>query len=177
MKVRNLMTLGFVALCFFMSSNLFAQKKEFYELRTYHIDTPEQEAMLDEYLSKAFIPAAHKHGIAKVGVFKPIASQPDAGKAVYLFVPFKSMDDYLALEGKLAKDQTYQTAGSAYINAAFDNPPYKRIETSIMKGMEEHPKFAESKLTNDKKERVYELRSYESATERLYNQKVKMFNS
>lgn len=177
MKARNLIPLGLIAVCFFLSSNLVAQKRDFYELRTYHIENADQEAMLDDYLSKAFIPAAHRHGIAKVGVFKPIDSQLNAGKAVYLFIPFKSMDEYLALEGKLAKDQVYQAAGSAYINAAFDKPPYKRIETSILQGMTEHPKYAESKLTNAKKERVYELRSYEGPTERLYKQKVKMFNS
>ncbi|PZX49902.1 NIPSNAP family protein [Algoriphagus chordae] len=177
MKVRNLIPLGFIALCFFISSNLFAQKRDYYELRTYHIETAAQEAMIDSYLEKAFIPAAHKNGISKVGVFKPIASQPDAGTKVYVFIPFKSMDEYLGLEGKLAKDQTYQKAGSAYINATHDNPPYKRIETSIMQAMTGQPKFAESKLTNSKKDRVYELRSYEAATERLYKQKVKMFNS
>ena len=177
MKVKNLMSLGFIALSLFLSSNLFAQKRDFYELRTYHIENAAQEAMLDDYLSKAFIPAAHRNGIAKVGVFKPVASQPDAGKTVYLFIPFKSMDGILGLEAKLAKDQAYQTAGSAYIYAAFDKPPYKRIETSIMQAMTGQPKFAESKLTNAKKDRVYELRSYEGATERLYNQKVKMFNS
>ncbi|PZX59865.1 NIPSNAP protein [Algoriphagus ratkowskyi] len=177
MKTRNLMSLGFIALCFFISSNLLAQKRDFYELRTYHIETAEQEAMLDEYLEKAFIPAAHRNGIAKVGVFKPIASEPDAGKKVYLFIPFKSMDGILGLAAKLAKDQTYQTSGSSYINAAFDKPPYKRMETSIMQSMTGQPKFAESKLTNSKKDRVYELRSYEAATERLYKQKVKMFNS
>lgn len=177
MRLLKKLSFSLFAICLMMSSSLMAQKRDFYELRTYHIENAEQEAMLDDYLAKAFIPAAHKQGIAKVGVFKPIESQPDAGKAVYLFVPFKSMDEYLALEGKLAKDQAYQTAGSAYINAAYDKPPYKRIETSILRGMSEHPKFAESALTNAKSERIYELRSYEGPTERLYKQKVKMFNS
>ncbi|WP_192347650.1 NIPSNAP family protein [Algoriphagus sp. Y33] len=176
MKVKNLISLGAIALCFLMSLNLQAQKRDFYELRTYHIESAEQEAMLDDYLANAFIPAVHKHGIAKVGVFKPIASQPNAGKEVYLFVPFKSLDEYVALEGKLAKDQAYQTAGSAYINAAHDKPPYKRIETSLLQAMTGQPKFTESELTNAKKDRVYEMRSYEAATERLYKQKVKMFN-
>lgn len=177
MKLLKTLSLSLFALCLLLSSSLLAQKRDIYELKTYHIESPEQEAMLDSYLEKAFIPAAHRNGIAKVGVFKPVASQPDAGKKVYVFIPFKSMNEFMALEGKLAKDPAYQTAGSVYINASHVNPPYKRIETSIMKGMVEHPKFAESKLTNDKSERIYELRSYEGATERLYNQKVKMFNS
>ena len=177
MRLLKKLSFSLFAICLMMSSSLMAQKRDFYELRTYHIENAEQEAMLDDYLAKAFIPAAHKQGIAKVGVFKPIDSQPDAGTKVYLFIPFKSMDEYLALEGKLAKDQVYQAAGSAYINAAFDKPPYKRIETAILKGMSEHPKYAESALTTPKKDRVYELRSYEGPTERLYKQKVKMFNS
>ncbi|MEN2280557.1 NIPSNAP family protein [Algoriphagus sp. SE2] len=177
MKLLKTASFGLFALCLMMSLSLMAQKRDIYELKTYHIESPEQEAMLDSYLEKAFIPAAHRHGVEKVGVFKPIASQPDAGQKVYVFIPFKSMNEFMAFEEKLLKDQTYLTDGDAYINAAFDNPPYKRIETAIMKGMSEHPRFAPSKLTNDKKERVYELRSYEGPTERLYRQKVKMFNS
>lgn len=177
MKLLKSLPLAIFAFCLLLSSSLLAQKKDIYELRTYHIVSAEQEAMLDDYLANAFIPAAHKHGIAKVGVFKPIASQPNAGKAIYLLLPFKSMNDFVALEGKLAKDQTYQTAGSAYINASHTNPPYKRIESSLLQAMSGQPKFAESKLTNAKKDRVYELRSYEAATERLYQAKVKMFNS
>ena len=38
------------------------------------------------------------------------------------------------------------------------------------------PKITPSKLTGTKSERVYELRSYESASERLYRNKVRMFN-
>ncbi|EAZ81618.2 NIPSNAP family protein [Algoriphagus machipongonensis] len=177
MKQFKTLSLGLLALCLMFSSSLMAQKRDIYELKTYHIETPEQEAMLDSYLEKAFIPAAHRHGVAKVGVFKPIASQPDAGQKVYVFIPFKSLSEFEAFEGKLLKDQTYLKDGDAYIHAAFDNPPYKRIETSILRGMSEHPKFAESNLTNPKNERVYELRSYEAATEQLYRQKVKMFNS
>lgn len=177
MKVKNLMSLGFIALSFLMSTTLFAQKKDIYELRTYHIENEEQEAMLDTYFENALIPAAHRSGVSKVGVFKPIAGQPDEGKKVYLFLPFKNIDGFMAFEENLSKDQNYQSAGTAYINATHDNPPYKRIESSLIQGMAEHPKFAESTLTNDKKDRVYELRSYEAATERLYKQKVKMFNS
>lgn len=177
MKQLKTLSLGLFALCLLLSSSLLAQKRDIYELKTYHITSPAQEAMLDSYLEKAFIPAAHRHGVAKVGVFKPIASQADAGQKVYVFIPFKSIDEFMAFEGKLLKDQTYLADGADYINAAFDNPPYKRIETAILKGMSEHPKFAESALTNSKKDRVYELRSYEGPTERLYRQKVKMFNS
>ncbi|UZD21735.1 NIPSNAP family protein [Algoriphagus halophytocola] len=177
MKKINLIASLLILAVTFISSTSFAQKRDFYELRTYHIESGEQEAMLDHYFENALIPAAHRQGVSKVGVFKPIAGQPNEGKEVYLFLPFKNMNDFVALEGKLAKDQAYQTAGSAYINASHTNPPYKRIESSLLQAMSGQPKFAESNLTNAKKDRVYELRSYEAATERLYQAKVKMFNS
>lgn len=164
-------------LYFMVSTTLFAQKRDFYELRTYHIENADQEEMLDAYLKDALIPAAHRNGISKVGVFKPVGSQPDAGKAVYLFLPFRSMEEFLGFEEKLAKDKAYLQAGDAYINAAYDHPPYKRIETAILRAMTGHPRLAESKLDGPKKDRIYELRSYESPTAHLYRQKVKMFNS
>jgi len=177
MKQLKTLSLGLFALCLLLSSSLLAQKRDIYELKTYHITSAAQEAMLDSYLEKAFIPAAHRHGVAKVGVFKPIASQADAGQKVYVFIPFKSIDEFMAFEGKLLKDQTYLTDGAAYVNSAFDNPPYKRVETAILQAMTGQPKFTESALTSPKKDRIYELRSYEGPTERLYRQKVKMFNS
>jgi hypothetical protein len=165
-----------VLLCVFATS-AFAQKRDLYELRKYHIETKDQEAMLDTYLEKALLPAAHKNGIAKIGVFKPVASQEDSGKAVYVLIPFKSLEDRAAMADKLMKDQQYQQAGKEYIQAAFDHPTYKRMEVTLLQAMTGQPKFTESKLTGAKKDRVYELRSYESATEHLHAQKVKMFNS
>jgi hypothetical protein len=158
------------------SFSAFAQKRDFYELRIYHIENSDQEKQIDSYLENALLPALHRKGIAKVGVFKPIASQADAGKKVYLFIPYSSMRAYRRIEGKLAKDQVYQASGSDYINAPFESPPFKRIETAFLQAFTGHPNFTESKVTGPNKDRVYELRSYESPTEKLYKQKVKMFN-
>lgn len=162
-----------------ISASLFAQKgkRDFYEMRIYNIENSNQESQMDDYLANALLPALHRNGVAKVGVFKPIASQPDAGKRIYLYVPYSSMKEWSEMPAKLEKDQAYQTAGAAYINAPFDNPPYQRIETVLLNAFSGRTHFAESKVTGPKKDRVYELRSYESQTERLYKQKVKMFNS
>lgn len=177
MQTKNLFSIVLLFYFAILTTSSFAQgKRDFYELRTYHIENTSQESQLDTYLKDALLPALHGNGVAKVGVFKPVASQPDAGKKVYLFIPYSSMKAYSKMAGKLAKDQTYQTAGSAYINAPHDNPPFKRIETAFLQAFTGQPKFTESKVTGPKKDRVYELRSYEAATERLYGQKVKMFN-
>ncbi|WP_114750781.1 NIPSNAP family protein [Pleomorphovibrio marinus] len=176
MKIQILpMLLG---LCVFCTVHLQAQsgKRELYELKTYHIKNADQEKMLDEYLQQAYIPAANRQGIQKVGVFKPRSTEEDAGKMVYVFTPFKNQKAYFEFEGKLQKDNNYQEKGKSYIHAAHDNPPYERIETALLLAFSGMPAFKESKVSGPKKDRVYELRSYEAATERLYRQKVKMFN-
>ena len=177
MKHINNLSLLCLLFSLFLSFSVFSQKRDIYELKIYHIENDSQESMLDIYLEKAYIPAAHKQGIKTVGVFKPIASQSDAGKKIYVLTPFKSMKKFLMMESKLAKDQTYQDAGTDYIHATFNHPPYNRVEISVLQAMSGQPKFIESNLTGPKKDRIYEFRSYEGPTERLYKQKVKMFNS
>lgn len=155
----------------------YSQSRDIYELKIYHIDSPEQEKRLDNYLEKAYIPAMHKAGIPKVGVFKPVLSdEKEAGTKVYVFVPYKNLKQFEELPERLAKDKEYLSNGKDYIDAAHDNPPYRRIETTLMRAFTGMPNFQESKLTGPKKDRVYELRSYESATEKQYLNKVKMFN-
>jgi hypothetical protein len=76
----------------------------------------------------------------------------------------------------LLEDAEYQQSATAYIDAPHDNPPYTRIESMILRSFSATPKMALPELTSPRAERVYELRSYEGATEKLYNLKVEMFN-
>lgn len=169
-----LLILGFLVLPFTYSQ---AQNRDIYELKIYHIENADQEKRLDTYLEKAYIPALHKAGIAKVGVFKPVLSdEKEAGTKVYVFVPYKNLQQFTEMTVKLEKDKEYLKNGKDYIDAAHDNPPYRRIETTVMRAFTGMPRFQESKVTGPKKDRVYELRSYESATEKQYLNKVKMFN-
>lgn len=175
-SVKNILMLFLGFLMIPITSSL-AQNRDIYELKVYHIDSPEQEKRLDHYLAKAYIPAMHRLGIAKVGVFKPVLSdEKEAGTKVYVFVPYKNLKQFEELPSKLDQDKQYLLAGKDYIDAAHDNPPYRRIETILMRAFTGMPNFKESKVTGPKKDRVYELRSYESATEKQYLNKVKMFN-
>ncbi|MCX2573888.1 NIPSNAP family protein [Pedobacter sandarakinus] len=152
-----------------------AKDAYYYQLKVYHLKSAAQETMVDTYLKDAFIPAAHRAGISAVGVFKPVT--PDtAEKIVYVFVPFKKMDDILKLAETMAKDDNYLKAGASYLNAEYNMAPYERIETIILKAFTAMPSFAVPQLTTPKSERVYELRSYEAATENLSLNKIGMFN-
>lgn len=156
---------------------LAAPSREYYELRTYRFNNTEQQDRVEAYLQKAFLPALHRIGIKKVGVFKPIETDSTFGKKLIVLIPFKSFDQFDKLTDKLAKDKQYLDDGKDYIDAPYDNPPYVRIETTILKAFSEMPESAVPALTGARNERVYELRSYEGHTEKIYRNKVKMFNA
>lgn len=170
-RLARLLTAGLL-LC--ASPSVFAAGKDFYQIRIYHLKSAEQETRLDQFLEKAYLPALHRTGISAVGVFKPVV--PEADRLVYVFIPFKSADDFMKLEGKLLKDRRYQDEGKDYLAAVYTDPPYVRLESILLSAFEKSPKYLLSSLTGPKKNRIYELRSYESHTERISKNKIAMFN-
>ncbi len=154
-----------------------APKQQYYEIRIYTISGAAQATALDKYLKEVYIPALHRAGISKAGVFKPVEKDTaDFGRLVYLFIPFRDLNEYAALPEKLGKDKIYTTAGDAFTNAPFDNPPYSRHQTILLKAFAFMPQFNAPVYTNPVSERIYELRSYESATEAKAVKKIEMFN-
>jgi hypothetical protein len=142
----------------------------------YTIKNSDQESQIDNYLKNAYLPALHRAGISKVGVFKPKADDPAVGTKVFVFIPLKDLSQIEKIEEKLLKDNKYKDNASAYINAAFDNPPYERIESILLKAFDKQPEFFAPKFDTPKSEQIFELRSYQSATEKIHNKKVEMFN-
>jgi len=150
--------------------------REFYQFTIYHFSSAEQEKALDNYLQHALLPALHRMKINHVGVFKAIANDTSATKSLYVLIPVKSLDMILKIPAKLNDDKEYQSKGADYINAIYTAPPYTRMETILLQAFTLAPQVQVPALTAPKKDRVYELRSYESATEKIYKNKVKMFN-
>lgn len=182
MKNSNLFTLSSKALLllFFVAFSLKssgAAKQQYYEIRIYTITGPAQETMVDAYLRDAYLPALHRAGIAKAGVFKPVETDTASfGKLIYLFIPFKTIEQYAELPGILEKDKVYAEAGKSFVDAPFDNPPYQRQQSILLKAFLFMPQFAAPGFTTPVTERIYELRSYESATEAKAAKKIEMFN-
>ena len=153
-----------------------APDRQCYTLSIYHFKDSVQEKVLDHYFSDALLPALHRMKIVSVGVFKSLANDTSSDKKIYVFIPFNSIGEVQPLYEKLQKDKAYQTAGYEYINAVFSTPLYTRIETMILYAFPMAPRMQLPALKSAKNERVYELRSYESATEKIFQNKVNMFN-
>ena len=164
------------------TSNLAAQSLPeqtagFYQLKIYTFITDEQMLITDNYIRAAFLPGLKRLGIQNVGVFKPRPSPTDTVRKIYILIPFTSFSQFQTLQERLAKDQTYLTDGKDYLNANYDRPPYTRIESILLEAFKGMPFIKAPELDGERSNRVYELRSYESATEAYHNSKVDMFNA
>ena len=118
-----------------------AAKQEYYEVKIYRINGTAQEAMMDAYLKDAYLPALHRAGITNVGVFKPVEADTAFGKMVYVFIPYKTLEQYSQLTDKLAKDAVYAEAGKAFLDAPYNNPPFVRYESILSIAFTHMPEF------------------------------------
>lgn len=151
--------------------------RDYYQIKVYNVKDQAQGTAVENYLKEAYLPGLHRAGIKMVGVFKPVASDTTFfGKKIFVFIPLKELALIEKIESSLAKDKEYLTKGAAYINAKFDNPPYVRLESILLKAFSAQPDYFAPKFTTPKSEQIFELRSYQSATEKIYNKKVEMFN-
>jgi len=147
-----------------------ARGRSCYELRRYEIETPEQKAGFDKFLAEAAIPALNRLGIKPVGVFYP---EKDLSP-IYVLLPHKSLMSFATLTQVLSEDQEFLQTGAAFVDAPADKPAYKSLETQIMMAFEGMPQL-ETPVTDEG--RVFQLRTYESPSERNGLKKIEMFNT
>lgn len=151
-------------------------EREFYQLTVYHFKDASQEKTIDNYLQNALLPALHKINIKNIGVFKNHSNDTLVDKTMYVLMPVRSLEEIIKISLKLDANNDYQAAGAEYLNAVYTSAPYSRMETVLLRAFSLAPAFQLPKLNGPRKDRVYELRSYESATEKIFKNKVNMFN-
>lgn len=163
-------------LSIFSTYTAFSQKKErsLYQIKIYHLKSQQQEERLDQFLENAFLPAMNKNGVKHIGVFKPI--EKDTIQKIYVFIPFKSFNQFQKAEQSLGTDKQFLSAGKDYLDSPHDDVPYSRLESILLTAFEGMPEASKPALSGPKKDRVYELRSYEGPTEKYFINKVQMFN-
>lgn len=167
----NVLCLFFSLLPWMTQAHPVPPKKEYYSLLVYHLKDKGQEAILDAYCQQALIPVLHKQGFGKIGVFKPVNSDT----TLYILIPSSNLEKLLKWPENAMKDAAYLKDGKEYLETAWDKPVYSRMETIILEAFPEMPHMATPDFKKDTGA-IYELRSYEGPTERLYQNKVEMFN-
>lgn len=151
-------------------------KREFYEIKTYTLKDNDQEGKVDVFLKNAYLPALHQAGIKNIGVFKPLEADTTFGKRIYVLIPYSSLDQFSKINETLFANKQFNSNGTEYLDAVYTNPPFVRIESILLQAFTGMQKMEVPVLAGARSERIYELRSYEGHTEKIYRNKVEMFN-
>jgi hypothetical protein len=149
--------------------------RDFYLLRRYSLSSGPPQQAATAYFRDALVPALNRAGITPVGVFAMTLGA--ATPSIDVLMPSTSVDTLITLEDRLADDAEYQKAGSAFLNAPNEQPPFGRIECSLMQAFKAWPKLTLPPTTAKNEPRVFEMRSYESADQTNHRLKVDMFNN
>jgi hypothetical protein len=143
---------------------------EYYELRRYEIETEVQKAGFDMFVREAAIPALNRLGIRPVGVFYP----NEGLSPIYVLLPHPSVASFVTLTQRLGEDQEFLEKGADFINAPADKPAYKNMEVQFMTAFEGMPKL---ERPTEAPTRIFQLRTYESPSEKTGLKKIEMFNT
>jgi hypothetical protein len=158
-KLNSMKYLIFFALTIITGTS-FSQEnkkdKDFYEMRIYEFHSADQQKLIDGFISTALIPYLHSK--------------------IFVLIPYKKLADIPLINKSMFADKNVLLNGESYLNATSENPAYDRMMSIIMEGFRFSPTLTPPLLSNSIAEKVYELRSYESASEKKYWKKVEMFN-
>lgn len=143
---------------------------DFYELRVYSLKNDTQQKLVENYLQNAAIPALNRHGVKHVGVFTEL--KPAEQTKIFVLIQYNVIGQLTDVERLLERDKEYNNAAAAYLTAPATAPAYERIESSFLKAFKNMPHLA----IPPQKERIFELRQYQSASEAAGKKKIEMFN-
>ena len=129
------------------------------------------------YLKSAALPAWQRAGVGPVGVFSVMIGA--GNPTFYVLIVHKSLDAFASLPERLAADAEYQSAAAPYLNVEATAPAFVRIETSLMRAFEGIPKLELPFAGGEgaRRPRIFELRTYESHSEKAARKKIEMFNA
>jgi hypothetical protein len=152
------------------------KNRDYYQITIYHFSNDTMHGQLDEYLQNSLLPALHRAGVPHIGVFTPISNDTASDKTLYTIAQFKKWDNLLTIKGKLSSDDAYTSGSRTYIDAVYNQPPFTRKEIILLEAFPMATELQVPQLKSSYNDKIYELRSYESATEKLHQNKVQMFN-
>lgn len=150
-----------------------ADSPEFYAWQHYVLRSGTQQRRLAEFLQNAAIPALNRLGHQPIGAFEAVSGP--ITPSVFVLVPMKSLDAFAAMETSLQNDGEFMKAAAGYIDAPPTDPAYERRETSLLAAFAKMPRIQVPAQTAGKRPRIFELRVYESHSEKAHLAKVRMF--
>ena len=152
-----------------------ADARQYIELRRYHLLPGPKERAFTNFIGDAAVPAMNRAGVTRVGAFTVVYGENAPSLLVVLVHP--TLESVVSLRERLAADSVYARAGAAIIEAPMSDPAFVRVESTLLRAFEAMPTVEASAGAGTGKSRIFELRTYESHSNRAALNKLKMFNA
>ena len=149
--------------------------RQYIELRRYHLLPGPKQRAFTSFIGDVAIPAMNRAGVAKVGAFSVVYGENAPSLLVVL--AHNSLDTVVSLRDRLASDAEYARSGAAILDAPMADPPFIRVESTLLRAFEAMPTVEPSAAAGTGAPRIYEMRTYESHSDRAALNKLKMFGA
>lgn len=143
------------------------------ELRRYRLRSGSLAARFAAYAKDALVPALGRAGLAPIGAWN-VAVGPDQ-PTLHLLLPHPDAQSVVTLAARLEGDAEYRKAAAASLALPPVDPPYLSCDSSLMATVPAFPGVAKPAGDAAGKDRIFELRTYRSATEAAGRRKIEMF--
>ena len=150
--------------------------RQYLELRKYLLMPGEKKEKFMQFMEKAAVPALNRLGVAPVGAFTVLYGQNTPASALYVLVTYPSLEAWATTKYRLAADQQFMADGADVLDAPLSDPAYIRVETTLLHAFKGMPTVEVPPQKTAGKNRIFELRIYESPTVKAAIKKIHMFN-
>jgi hypothetical protein len=147
---------------------------QYYELRFVQLRNSKanQQRRVTEFLEKHHLPMTQRLGIGPVGYFQ-VYLGPDSPRLVTL-AAYNSMADVESKRTAMRADKEWMNAVDEL--GSGDQAPYDRQEVWLLRAFDGLPKL-ETPPAAENQTHFFDLRTYESESERDSDEKIRMFNT
>jgi hypothetical protein len=149
--------------------------RQFIEMRRFHLLPGTKQRAFSTFIGEVAIPAMNRAGVSRVGAFTVVYGEN--APSLLLVLAHPSLDSVVTLRDRIASDTEYARAGAAILGAPLSDPAYVRRESTLLRAFEAMPNLEPSAGAGTTTPRIFELRTYESHSDRAALNKRAMFNA
>ncbi len=154
---------------------LTAARPQILELRRYRLRNGALATRFAAYAKDALVPALGRVGLSPIGAWN-VSLGPDS-PTLHLLLPHPDAASVVTLDARLEADGEYRKAAAASLVLPPVDPPFLSCDTSLHAAVGTMPGIEKPTGASAGKDRVFELRTYRSATEASSRRKIEMFEA
>ncbi len=149
--------------------------RQYFELRRYHLLPGTRQRAFTAFVGDVAIPAMNRAGVGRVGAFTVVYGEN--APSLLLVLAHQTLDSVVSLRDRLASDAEYTRAGATILDAPMSDPAFVRVESTLLRAFDAMPTLEPLAGAAAAAPRIFELRTYESHSDRAALNKLKMFNA